>query len=254
MKIYILALSLISTLSAPLYGSITTIMRLSRAIHSVNKPWYRRITPYAGIATTGTLFTYVGLKKTKPAQKEAHNSTVNQAKKEVSNNREFKIPKKIRKVYQAFAQDTLQNHPKPLAGKFTASFTGTYPDNAHIVTANHDVVSLGLPTSSYKKTYENLTSDRRNNQTTHTIHLSGHIQCKAGDNACNNALYALSITPDFTQCMHEALSHPDIPRTQRCNSLFAALGKYGLGDHVLREPLCKKADWTFNIRLDPSSP
>ncbi|MFI5333047.1 MAG: hypothetical protein ACHQVS_03015, partial [Candidatus Babeliales bacterium] len=235
-------LSLISAM--PLCGSITTIARLSRAI---SKPWYRRPAPYAGIVTTGMVLAYTGSKKTNHAKK-VDNKTASE--KETSNNRQFKVSKKIRAAYKSFKQDTTQDYPKPLAGKFTASFTGTYPDNAGIITANHDVTSLGFPTSSCTKTYEKITPDMNNKQTTHTIYLSGHIRCNAGDNACNNALYALSMTPDFTQCMHMALSHPDIPRTQRCESLFNALGKYGPGDHVLREPLCKKAHWTFDVTLD----
>lgn len=88
------------------------------------------------------------------------------------------------------------------------------------------------------------------NEVTHQIHFRGHIQCTAGDAACNNALYTLSNTRDFTRCMHYALSHPEIPRTQRCQSLFDALGSYGPNDLAIDTPVCKNAWWSFDVTLD----
>lgn len=159
------------------------------------------------------------------------------------------VPANLQLAYKKFRteQQTDTTYVKPLSAKFTTTFTGTYPSQTPI-TAHDNFLTLGFPTTRYKKAYER--TERDGQHLTHTVRASGHIQCKAGDTQCNNALYALSYNRDFTQCMHAALSHPEIPRTQRCASLFAALGRYGIGEHVLRQPLCSKAWWTFDVTLD----
>lgn len=210
-------------MAAPLHGVVAPLFR---AIHASYRTMLKRnrMMSYVGI-TIGSAIAY----------EKACN--------------EFTVPNDLKWMYQTFQKDNAHtSHPKPLSGKFSAKFTGTYPENSEITTANHDVVTLGFSTSQRNKKYENFT--KTPTQITHTVHLAGHIQCTAGDNACNNALYTLSTTRDFSQCMHAALSHPEIPRTQRCQSLFAALGNYGPGDQALDKPLCKYAGWKFSVKLD----
>jgi hypothetical protein len=159
------------------------------------------------------------------------------------------VPTNLRWAYKTFYTEKKHTkHPKPLSGRFTSKFTGVYPHNTLMPSCNDDFITLGFPTTSYNKTYERIYVDS-STTITHIAHVSGHIKCKRGDTQCNNALYALSNSPDFTKCMHMALSHPEIKRTQRCTSLFAALGRFGLADQVLHQPLCK-ADWKFDVTLD----
>lgn len=217
-------------LSAPLYGYLMP-----------------RFVPYAGIATAGSMFTYWKIKAQKNTPTSAPTLPNTPATQPAPST--FTLPTTLQSTYAQFKNNQFsQSYPKPLSGKFTARCTSTYPNNAEIVSANQDFVSLGFPTTQITKTYEKL--DMHKNEVTHQIHFRGHIQCAAGDAACNNALYTLSNTRDFTRCMHYALSHPEIPRTQRCQSLFDALGSYGPNDLVIDTPVCKNAWWSFDVTLD----
>jgi hypothetical protein len=283
MKAYIITLSLIGSIAAPVYGGVASMTRFAhrtvqkaifrstyhRTLSTVQAPqaripsWYRRVWPYAGVASAGTFLAYIeSQKNNKEAIANASEQTSSYAypgyqtrqataDKPALSKSEPTTPENLKQTYQTFQQHrSSTSYPKPLSGKFTTKFTGTYPDNGEIITADHHFTMLGLPVTNINKTHEKFTQSTNDQQITHTVWLSGHIQCNAGDTTCNNALYALSNTRDFTQCMHYALSHPEIPRTQRCQSLFTSLGKYGPGDHVLSNSLCTKAWWSFKVTLD----